>query len=97
MQAIITKIIPATNTRPTRIKAQCARGSIMIPTNDALSPGETMHGWAVNCLVARFLKEDLKQYGTPVDKNPWGRRYCSGSLPSGDFVHVYCGSKLRAK
>lgn len=31
MQAIITKYIPATNTRGTRIKATCSPGSITIP------------------------------------------------------------------
>ena len=33
MQAIITKIIPATNTRPTRISASCKRGRIVLCTS----------------------------------------------------------------
>ena len=37
MQAIFTKILPATNTKPTRVKAYCPQGSATLNRNDALN------------------------------------------------------------
>jgi hypothetical protein len=49
MQAILTKRLPATNTRPFRIKATCARGSITVCEDS--SSGDA-HAWAANALLA---------------------------------------------
>jgi len=88
MQAIITKIIPATNTKPTRIKAFCARGSITIGYPHEFS-GDAVHHHAATRLCAKFYEEDKKQNGTPLNKNPWGRHRVIGQLPNGDYAHVF--------
>jgi hypothetical protein len=87
MQAIETYYIPATNTRGSRIKAICERGSITIPYPHELS-GEACHIAAADALVARFVQEDVKEYGTPPASNPWNRiRYCGGIRKG--YVHVF--------
>lgn len=92
MQAIITKYLPATNTKPSRISAKCARGSIIVSYPHELS-GDACHVYAVDQLVARFAAEDLTQYGTPLAANPWSKARVFGTLPSGDVVHVFVEAK----
>jgi hypothetical protein len=86
MQAIVTKILPATDTKPTRIKAQCARGSITICCD---STSETAHRVAVLKLVGNFLTEDAAKYGSDPLTNPWGKPFVTGCLPSGNYCHVF--------
>ena len=88
MKAIRTHYLPATNYKGSRIKAQCERGSITV-SYDTAGTDEEVHAYAVRTLLARFLEEDLKQYGTPKDKNPWGRSFVSGGLPDGSCAHVF--------
>jgi len=88
MQAITTKYLPATNTRPSRIKATCDRGSITIPYPHELS-GDAVHIAAVRALVDGFGAEDLAQYGTPKDGNPWNRPFATGTLSDGTVAHVF--------
>ena len=88
MQAIITHYVPPTNTRSPRIKASCARGSIFVSYPHELS-GSEVHVYAAQQLVNKFIAEDLKQYGTPANKNPWGKARVTGQLPSGDEAHVF--------
>jgi hypothetical protein len=88
MQAFHTKFLPATNYRGSRIKATCDRGSITISYPDELS-GDDCHRAAVNALVDRFAREDLKQYGTPIESNPWKRAYVTGGLPDRTYAHVF--------
>ena len=81
MQSIVTKYMPATNTRGARIKAMCERGSITIPYPDELHQGEDAHMSAVRALVARFDSEDVTRYGS-ADAASWGRmRWEFGELP----------------
>jgi len=87
MQAIQTKVLPTANTRGTRIKATCARGSITISYPDLSD--DKAHREAVRCLVQGFTLEDLNLYGSPVDGNPWNRNYVTGQLPDGSYAHVY--------
>lgn len=91
MQAIITKILPATNTKPTRIKASCARGSLIASptaTHD-YSKLET-HTMVARCLAERFVDEDTAEFGAAsIRSNPWGKTFVTGCLPSGDFAHVF--------
>ena len=89
MQAILTKILPATNTKPTRIKAICERGAAVMSYPD-VDRREDAHKQAVNNLVHRFASEDAKAYGSPYNKNPWFMPYCSGQIASGEMVHVFC-------
>lgn len=85
MQAIQTKYLPATNTRGSRIKATCERGSITIDYPHELH-GDECHREAVRQLVARFIAEDsIRQ---PVSVNPWARTFVTGGLPDGTYAHV---------
>ena len=86
MQAIQTKYLPATNTRPTRIKAFCARGAIVITNDDSR---ESAHCYAANKLCEKFVADDVKLYGTPPLQNPWARKRISGCLPNGNYAHVF--------
>lgn len=90
MQAIQTKVLPATNFRPTRIKAWCARGSIVVSYESLGSNSyEYMHIQAALRLIDKLVKEDAKRYGEIAGQNPWTRDFTTGSLPNGDFAHVY--------
>ncbi len=89
MQAILTKVIPATNTLPTRIGASCARGRIMFSTTH-LTVGvgsDEAHREAAKSLCAKFVADDLKEYGT--NNNPWAGEFVTGTLPNGDHCHVF--------
>lgn len=88
MQAIITKYLPATNTKPSRIKATCARGSITRSYPHDFS-GDSCHAFVANLLVEKFVAEDAKEYGTKPEKNPWAKARILGTLPNGDVCHVF--------
>lgn len=90
MQAIVTKYLPPTNTRGARVKATCARGSVMISFPHELS-GDDVHRKAADALVAKFVKEDKVRYGT--EKNPWQKPFITGCLKNGDAVHVFTSNK----
>jgi len=94
MQAIQTKILAATNTKPTRLKAFCARGNLCYSTTHLTVEvgSEAAHRLAVNALVQKFIDEDRKQYGETAS-NPWAKPFVSGSIKSGDFVHVFTESE----
>jgi hypothetical protein len=85
MQAIITRYLPPTNVRGSRVKASCARGSITVPFSYEGDP----HIAAADALVAKFIAEDAAQYGTPKNDNPWGKARVVGQSPSGDLCHVF--------
>ena len=87
MQSIHSKYLPANDTRGSRIKAKCARGSITIPFPHELTGDET-HRAAVLALVTRFLDEDQAK-GTPRETNFWNRAFVSGSLADGSMVHIF--------
>ena len=89
MQAIVTKYIPCTDTRGSRIKATCDRGSISVSFAYDLNE-EDRHAAAASALVGKFCEQDLKTYGTPKDKNPWNRPTVMGALPNNKgMVHVF--------
>ena len=91
MQAIITKYLGPTNNRCSRIKATCERGSITIsyPAN-ARNP-EQAHIEAAKALIRKFNAEDLTQYGEQSVKEStgWNQDFATGSIPSGEYVHVF--------
>ena len=92
MQAIETKLLPTTNTKPTRIRARCERGSIIVSADslsgDQANDSESTHVKAADLLVRKFADEDLKEYGTPVDKNPWMFPRVVGCTREG-YAHVF--------
>jgi len=87
MQAILTKFLPATNNKGTRVKATCARGSFTIGLDYSLS-GDAIHIAAASALIERFLAQDLKS-GTPIESNPWNRPFVTGTLSDGTVAHVF--------
>lgn len=86
MQVIVTKYLPATNFKGARIKASCERGSITISCPDELS-GDAVHIAAADALVAKFVKEDAKRYGS--ERNPWSKPRTCGWIETGLCAHVY--------
>jgi hypothetical protein len=89
MQSVVTKYLGPTNSRGSRIKAICDRGTITIPYPDQLSR-DAIHIAAVRALVNRFAVEDLANYGTPKAGNPWLRPFASGGLPGrAGMAHVF--------
>ena len=70
MQAIITKYLPATNTRGSRIKATAYAGSVTVAWDHSLSSHADNYRQAAMALVAK--------YGLPSDG------WVIGILPKGD-------------
>ena len=77
MQAIITKYLPVTNTRGSRIKATCAAGSVTIGYPHEFS-GMVCHAAAAKALVEK-LGWGFAHYGDLL----------GGQLSSGDYVFVF--------
>lgn len=90
MQAIITKYLPATNTKPSRIKAECERGSIIVSYEDSMTT-EQAHISAAKALIRKFMAEDVKQFGPSavLAGSGWNCNFVTGGLPSGDYCHVF--------
>lgn len=89
MQAIHTKVLPATNTKPTRIKAKCCRGSLTVAySGSAIFSSTEAHASVALSLCIKFADED-KARGIPVDENLWLRGFVSGGLPDGSHAHVF--------
>lgn len=87
MQAIITKYLPVTNHKPSRIKASCERGSITVGYHSETLAEDGAHIRAAQALVNKFIAEDAEKYSTHV--NPWSKPRVCGQIPSGEFVHVF--------
>lgn len=77
MQAIICKYFGPTNSKGSRIKAQCAAGSITIDYPHELS-GQAVYRKAAEALVVK-LGWDSVHYGDLL----------GGQLPSGDYSFVF--------
>jgi len=98
MQAIIAKYLPATNFRPSRVKASCERGSIIVSYDDGSSNGGIGSDYAfkraVDMLCARFAKEDEQKYGSkPTDRRSWTRPKAHGQILSGEWVFCFVEDK----
>lgn len=105
MQAISTKWLPTTDTRSSRIKAECERGSATYSLDfldtrleDAPAPAvrkasrtwdEKRHIQAAYQLALGFAQEDAKRNGTPLAKSTWLRRTACGFTKAGTYAHVY--------
>jgi hypothetical protein len=79
MQAIITKYLPATNTRSSRIKASCAAHSITVAYDHTLDV-EDNHKAA--CLALQIKMAD-------IGGHHWRAPMLSGCLPDGSYAHVF--------
>lgn len=90
MKAIETIWLAPTQTRPTRIKATCERGSIIVDYDDLDAPdNEGKHKLARQKLIDKFIAEDAPRYGN--EKNPWSKKMVFGQLANGNYVHVFVG------
>lgn len=94
MQAIITKYIPATNFKPSRIKASCERGSGIFSAQDTNEIGDA-HRAACDALCARFDAEDREKYGSECII--WGRPKASGQIPSGEYVFCFVPERVQKR
>jgi len=94
MQAIITKYIPATNFKPSRIKVSCERGSLVMSYDSGLNDGDA-HRAACDALCARFDDEDAKRYGS-TERN-WSRPKSSGQIPDGRYVFTFIPKRVEAR
>jgi len=77
MQAILTKYLPYTNTKPSRIKASCQAGSITVSYKHELNLEEN-HERACALLIAK-LGWSYATHGETV----------CGQLPNGTYAHVF--------
>ncbi len=93
MQAIITKYLPATNYRGSRIKATCERGTLTMSWQHGLDAGENMRA-ACDLLCAQFDAEDVAKYGTTSEKAKWSRPKASGQIPSGEYVFCFIPERV---
>ncbi len=93
MQAIITKYLPATNSKPSRIKATCERGSLTLSYDHGLEAGEA-HRAVCDALCARFDAEDAKKYGSKPGHWSWSRSKASGQIPSGEYVFCFIPERV---
>lgn len=73
MQAIVTKFIPRTNTKPDRIKAICAAGSATICSDTLEVRGQAAHRAAAEALMAKLH---------------WGEKLLGGCMPDGNYCFV---------
>ncbi len=87
-QAILSKVIPASPTKPTRVKATCARGSYTMNYDSERGLTEN-HIACVQYLVSRFATEDYSKNGVDMNKNTWCKPRVVGQLPNGDYCHVF--------
>ena len=76
MQAITTKILPATSTRDTLVQAKCKTSRISYPYNHQISE-EANHK-----VVARELAEHLQ----------WRGEWVTGQTHDGCYVHVWASA-----
>lgn len=101
MQAIQTRYLPATNTKPARIKATCSRGSVTLSWSEAesmidrsihhevMTDEQAAHRAVADNLCCRFAEQDWKTRGEPLNGNPWLFPKASGCLPDGSWAHVF--------
>jgi hypothetical protein len=90
MQTIVTKYLPATNFKSSRVKAECERGSLTLSYPHELS-GEDIHVWAANQLVDKFAAEDAKRYPDSSRTNPWLKKRACGQMKDHNYAHVFIG------
>lgn len=85
MKAILTKVIPCTNTKPTRVKAYTEGGnSIMVSWSECDSDGRTQgeaHLYAAQALA---------------NKMQWPGKLLGGGTPEG-YAFVFAETLIRAK
>lgn len=93
MQAIETKYLGPSNYRGSRIKAVCERGSLTVDYDDALDT-EQAHIAAVKALCAKFVREDIKEYGPESARSSfWAKPFVTGGLKGRGYAHVFIAER----
>lgn len=79
MQAIITRYLPPSDHKGTRISASCKGGRVVLPYNYELD--DTLNHFYAAMQLSR--------------KMGWADEYtlASGTLPNGDTCHVLCANR----
>jgi hypothetical protein len=89
MQAILTKYIRESNTKGSRIKATCERGTLTIPYDHEFDT-DGAHRKAALALINLFINEDKARNGTPLNKNVWAGHFASAELPNNKgHAHIF--------
>ena len=83
-QAIVTRYLCPTNTKPSRIRATCDRGSVVISFPLEVS-GADAHAVAVRSLLAKFAAEDGADRSWPS----FDRWVCGGMPQSSKDAYVW--------
>ena len=83
-QAIVTRYVGPTNTKPSRIRASCDRASITISMPYEHS-GADSHAVAVRALLAKFAEEDGAESSWPS----FDRWVCGGMPQSSKDAYVW--------
>jgi hypothetical protein len=73
-QAIVTKFIPVTNTRGSRISAKCEAGRIVLSWDHALNPEEN-HKAAAMALIKKLGWDDRKWVYGSAGRNARGETF----------------------
>ena len=88
-QAIVTRYLCPTNTKPSRIRASCDRGSITIPMPMECS-GADAHAVAVRSLLERFHRENAPDGDYRYRSWPeFGRWVCGGMPQTSKDTYVW--------
>jgi len=88
-QAIVTRYVSPTNTRGSRMKAECNRGSITIPFPQECSY-EMANVAAAQALCDKFIAEDARDFGSAsATGNFYSRKRVCGVLPNSEYAHVF--------
>lgn len=86
MQAIKTKYLGPTNSRGSRIKAECMAGSITIPYPYGENEEEA-HRTACDALCEKLDDKIRKQYGSK--ESVWTKPKVGGALPNNEG-YAFC-------
>lgn len=99
-QAIRTRFIPWSNSKPNRYVAECGRGrrTFTESTLDHAFPGlsglsggaDKYHRAAARLLCRAFITEDTKgQHPCPPEDNVWNCEFTSGGFEDGVCFHTF--------
>jgi hypothetical protein len=90
MQAILTKYIPCTNLRGSRIKAECEAGTLIIGYPYNLTT-DAAHQYAARLLAEKLEKEiAARQKREVIPGKGWLKPFVSGGLPKNKgYAHVF--------
>lgn len=88
MQAILTKYLPPTNTKGSRIKASCEARTIFVPWDHSVGE-EPNHVAAAEALCVRMAEHNAKTYGTLPRGDRWLGARTYGQLPLRGAIYAH--------